>query len=84
MEERRFKPSWATNFLIISKGYTDRLRVMKKGKTKIKNWHLAISVWKELMNFVYSVCVNCEVWSAIPKCIFSIDDTDMQSVGKLC
>ena len=73
MEERRFKPSWATNFLIISKGYTDRLRVMKKGKTKIKNWHLAISV-----------CVNCEVWSAIPKCIFSIDDTDMQSVGKLC
>jgi len=27
--------------LIISKGYTDGLRVMKKGTTKIKNRHLA-------------------------------------------
>ena len=84
MEERRFKLSWATKFFIISKGYTDGLRVMKKGTTKIKYRHLAISVWKELMNLVYSVCVNCDLRSAIPKCIFSIDNTNMQSVDKLC
>ena len=78
MEERRFKPNWAKFFLIISKGYTNGLRASnEKGKNKNEKPALGNFCVKELMNLVR------ELWSAIPKCIFSIDDTNMHSVDKI-